>query len=286
LDQRGLIAESPLKHLILNIFIKSAINLRAFTMNHRYQKGSIDIRRTQLDVLRQILSENETTDFGQEHNFAIISDDSSFKANVSIKNYEDLRPYIMKQELQNLPSLIANEVDFYAITSGTTGESKLIPITEKDIRRYREMQNYWLYFTLKDCPGIFDGHILSVVGNANEGQLPSGRSFGSTSGHISRSLPRLIRSLYVLPPEVLSLKDHELKYKLILRLAVADPNITFLSSANPSTFNLLQRLANAHAATLIDEIDKGTFSGFTNLPKEIQDTVKVKLVAKPERAAI
>ena len=51
-----------------------------------------------------------------------------------------------------------------------------------------------------------------IMGAAVEGHLDSGHVVGSVSGHLYQSLPRSVRSRFVVPPEVSSIADYDLKY--------------------------------------------------------------------------
>lgn len=285
LDQKGHLVKNPLRFLALRQLIVMRIRIQGLICLFQFWRGSRDLKKTQNDLLLKIIKYQHKTEFGEKHGFSKISTIEDFKNNVRIQNYEDLRPLLLKQESENLPSLINDSIIFYAMTSGTTGQPKFIPVTDYQLMRYRILQALWIYFIYSECPTIFNGHILSVVGDAVEGHLPSGRSFGSTSGHIYQSLPRLVRGLYVLPPEVFSLKDHHLKYLLIVRLSVEDNLISFISTANPSTFNMLNKVAAQYGQQLIEDIKQGTFHLWDQLPGELKDILKKKLQKNPVRAS-
>ena len=81
------------------------------------------------------------------------------------------------------------------------------------------------------------------MGAAVEGRLDSGHTVGSVSGHLYRSMPRLVQARFVVPPDVSAVTDYELKYLLILRLALETPDITYLGAPNPSSFLRLRDAA-------------------------------------------
>ena len=50
--------------------------------------------------------------------------------------------------------------------------------------------------------------------------------YGSVSGQLYASMPRLVQARYLIPPEVNAIADHALKYRVMLRLALAEPDIS------------------------------------------------------------
>ena len=78
--------------------------------------------------------------------------------------------------------------------------------------------------------------MLGIVSPAVEGFTQAGTPYGAVSGVLYRDMPAIMNSKYVLPFEVFSIEDYDLKYRLILRIALAYKNITYLVSANPFDF--------------------------------------------------
>jgi len=61
------------------------------------------------------------------------------------------------------------------------------------------------------------------------------------------------------PSEVLTIQNSELKYLLILRLALSRPDLSYAGTANPTTMLALIRLYREHAAMLIRDVREGGF---------------------------
>jgi hypothetical protein len=70
-------------------------------------------------------------------------------------------------------------------------------------------------------------------------------------------MPRLARYKYTTPAAIFELEDYELKYYLILRLALMHRNLSYIVCANPSTLLKLESLINAGLQSFIDEIEQG-----------------------------
>ena len=88
---------------------------------------------------------------------------------------------------------------------------------------HRAEQALFTYLQYRACPAAFSGKALGIMGAAVEGRLDSGHQVGSVSGYLYESLPAAVRSRFVLPPKLSTIADYDLKYLVILRLALASP---------------------------------------------------------------
>ncbi|HSO05628.1 MAG TPA: GH3 auxin-responsive promoter family protein, partial [Pelomicrobium sp.] len=94
----------------------------------------------------------------------------------------------------------------------------------------------------------------------------------------------LLRRGYVLPPEVNEIADYELKYRVILLLALAVPAITYMAGANPSSFLRLLDVLGASRELLAECLERGDAGAFGELPPAVAAAVARALRPAPERA--
>ena len=236
-------------------------------------------------VLARLLGANRGTRFGVEHGFAGIRDPAAFRASVPVQTYETLRPYIDEQRRTGARALTAESPLFYAQTSGTTGQPKYIPITPSMLAMQRSEQTLFSYLQFRACPEAFAGKALGIMGAAVEGRLDSGHTVGSVSGHLYRSLPRIVRSRFVVPPEALAIADYDLKYLIILRLALAQRDITYLGSPNPTTFLRLLDLVNAKRDVLVESLATGRLDALDALDDSLRQSLARRFAPDHGRAA-
>jgi hypothetical protein len=104
------------------------------------------------------------------------------------------------------------------------------------------------------------------------------------SGHLYQSLPAAVRSRFVVPPEVFGIEDYDLKYLVILRLALGEPRVTYLGAPNPSTFLRLLDILNASRGLLLDSLATGRFAPADALDPPLRALVGRRLTADPDRA--
>ncbi len=241
----------------------------------------------QREVLHEILDHNRTTRYGTNHGFTYIQEYAGYCRQVPINDYEALRPYIEAQD-NNARSLINDEVVMFAVTSGTTAKPKRLPISARMLKDYKRNQAIFSVLQYRHRPTAFHGRYLGIVSGALEGHTESGIPYGSISGVLNRKMPLIVRQKYVAPPGIFELQDYDLKYYLILRLALMHRNLTYIVCANPSTLLKLESLINANLETFIEDIHKG---GLRNPPalNEVPEALYRELLnltrPHPERAA-
>ncbi|HIN70388.1 MAG TPA: GH3 auxin-responsive promoter family protein, partial [Acidobacteria bacterium] len=239
----------------------------------------------QTRLLRRLVHRNCDTRFGREHGFSTINSYADFAAAVPIQTYETLRSYIEDQERTGEPALNAAQPVMYARTSGTTGEAKLIPILQDTIQAHKRSQAIQSYVQFSADARAYYGRCLAIVSPAEEGALDSGTPYGSTSGFMYENMPALARMKYVLPYQVFGIADYDLKYLLILRLAVNYRDVTHVACANPSTLVKLLSVLADNRATLLQDVIQGTFSRANDLSGELQAIIAPLLSCLPARVA-
>ena len=217
-------------------------------------------------LLHHILSKNAQTTFGNSHQFRLIKDYQAYRQSIPIHTYEDLRPHIEAQEETKEGCLNVEQPIMYTQTSGTTGKPKYIPVLQSTLKDYKNLQRLLVFAQHQALPSIYHGKILAIASPAIEGKLETGTPFGSTSGLIYQGLPRFVQKKYILPPDVLAIKEYDLKYLLIAAYGLAEPRLSLLASANPSTFLKLLDVIQQNYSKLLDMLantEDGSFpTGF------------------------
>jgi hypothetical protein len=213
-----------------------------------------EIERIQKEVLKKLLRENSNTKFGRQYEFDHIQSSVEFQARVPVHTYEDLRSWIEEQAISNSDSLIAASFAMFNQTSGSTAKPKWIPVTQEtliDLKNSQQLST-WLQYTY--APEAFEGHIMGIVSPAHEGMSEWGIPFGSASGHFYKNMPRVVKKKYVIPHFVFEVKDYQVKYYLILLLALQHKDITYFGSANPSTFLQLNNMLKERKEDLLNDL--------------------------------
>ena len=231
-------------------------------------------------LLRRILADNAHTEFGRKYGFLQISDSATYRQAVPVQSYEDLRPLIERQELTGEPCLTVEPPVYYHRTSGTVGAAKNIPVTQSGLARMKRDQQLTAYVWSRDS-SILQGKGFAISGQAIEGRMEGGAPFGSASGLLYQGQSRLVRSRYVLSHEVADIEDYDARYLATVIFGLAEPEVTGMATANPSTFLRLLSVADRHADIILKSIESGILPGGLSLPASIRQ----RLRADPGRAA-
>ncbi|MBL7714430.1 MAG: GH3 auxin-responsive promoter family protein [Bdellovibrionales bacterium] len=94
--------------------------------------------RLQERLLRQLISNSASTRFGREHGFSDLSKSfeyQKYKAQVPLRNYEDYSPYWAALAQGEADVLHPGFPDYFALSSGTSGGPKKIPLTRLQVRQ-------------------------------------------------------------------------------------------------------------------------------------------------------
>jgi hypothetical protein len=248
-------------------------------------------REAQARLLRTLLRDNADTVFGRQHGFGDLTP-AEYARRVPVRDYEALRPYVARV-IAGEPRVLTAEAPFtFASTSGTTGEPKLVPVTPRSARAMAALMRLWTFHALRAHPAMLDHRILTIVGAAVEGLTPGGLPYGAMTGLTYQRLPWLIRRRHALPYAVALIRDHETRYFVALRLALAR-SVSSIGTPNPSTLLRLADLAGRRGEELIRAIHDGTLGADAVEPiahaslgtRELRAALTTGLAPDPARAA-
>ncbi len=254
---------APLKYRAL----RAALAFLYGGQYHALLTATRNPRAVQANLLRRILAANARTHFGARYGFSKIGGAKEYQDAVPVRTYEDLRDYVEAQERTGKPFLTSERPVYYHRTSGTLGAAKDIPITEAGLRRIRHNQRLFAYAVARSTRA-FEGKVLGITGQAVEGLMPEGIPYGSASGLLYKRMSGLVRKRYVLPPEVADIPDYECRYFTTAAYALAEPNVTGLGTANPSTLVRLLDLIRSEAEALIRAVHDGRLPDGAAIPAE------------------
>ena len=236
--------------------LKFLINIKGRALKKKLDRLTMDPRKYQKRLLKKILKDNAGTEYGQAHHFSRIDDEQGYGRAVPINKYHDLEPCIEKIKVGQKNVLTKTTPLMFSVTSGTTDKPKYIPVTEIGKRNTASFSHQWLYRSLLDHPDFLDYSSFCISGSAIEGQTKSGIPYGSTTGLIYKSLPRILHSSYVLPFIVSNIENYDLKYYVIARLAL-EKDVSFIATPNPITLIRIAETGIKYQEQIIESICNG-----------------------------
>ncbi len=235
------------------------------------------------ELLRRILAANARTEFGSAHGFSDITGPDDYRRAVPVQTFDTLAPYVAAQDTTDRLALTTAPPVFYQRTSGTLGTPKDVPVTQDGLARIRRHQRIAAYAQHAGTR-LFAGKVVGIGSPAVEGHTAGGTPYGSATGLIYENQPMLVRAKFVLPPPVFDIADYDIRYYTIAALALAEPRVTGLATANPSTLVKLLEVINENAERLLRDVSEGRLSVADRLSDAQRRAVAGAFAAAPRRA--
>ena len=250
-----------------------------------FMKSVKDCRATQAATLRRILRLNADSDFSRTRGLSESISVAEFRRRVPVSDFETVRAEVERLKTGDSLSLLgkSNALLMFALSSGTTGDSKFIPITSEFLKDYRRGWNLWGINAFDAHPALHTLDIVQLSSDYDLFRTPAGIPCGNISGLVSKMQSPVVRSMYSVPFSVSKIKDSEAKLYTALRLAVENPHVGLVMTANPSTLVQLAKLANREQQELIRDISDGTLSQRMTIPAETR-TALHRRIRRPNRA--
>ncbi|HEY2252643.1 MAG TPA: GH3 auxin-responsive promoter family protein [Planctomycetaceae bacterium] len=212
------------------------------------------------------------TRFGREHGFAKIQTLADYRRQMPISRYEYFAPYIQAVSRGDVGAMFPPQerVLMFGLSTGTTGESKLNPITPTWLREFRQSLEIWGVKAIVEHSEMVGTKILQINGPGNMGLSPTGLPMGMVSALSFRYQNRVFRSFYALPGDICDISDPDAKYYTILRLAIAMP-CGFLCTVTPANLLRLARTGDHERERLIRDLFDGTLRSDIAVPAALRN---------------
>jgi len=250
----------------------------------RFEAATRDPVAAQTEKLRHLMQKNANTEYGKRYGFADIKTFADYRRQVPVISYESIKDDMLRVISGEKNIFTAENPVMFAQTSGTTGDPKYIPVTPTcQGREHKDVMRTWMSHALKAHPDMFGGQVVTLVSPAVEGHTPCGLPFGSTSGHMYKNQPGLVRRIYAIPYEVYEIEDYAAKYFAIMRTAL-EMDVRFLATANPSSILKLCEKADEYAEQIIRDIHDGSLSSDFNIDSAIRSSLSSKYRPNPSAA--
>ena len=194
-----------------------AAKVFAQIIERKVQKWAQNPLETQEKVFRFLLKTAQDTDFGKDHNFAQIKSHEDFIANVPVRDYETLRPYVDKMVEGKADVLWPEKPLYFAKTSGTTSGSKYIPITKESMPTHTTAaRNAILSYIAETGKADFVDLKMIFLQGSPELTDKNGVSLGRLSGIVAHYIPRYLQKNRMPSWETNCINDWEQKVEAII----------------------------------------------------------------------
>ncbi|MFM2359914.1 MAG: hypothetical protein RLY16_1907 [Bacteroidota bacterium] len=229
--------------------------MRLWRMHH-WSNHPVSAQR---DVLQNLVTAAQYTEFGKKYNFSKLFSLKEFKKRVPIHEYEDVKPYIQRM-MQGEENVLCNTpIRWFAKSSGTTSDkSKFIPISEESLydNHFQAskdvLSSYYKNFPSSDLltgKGLVVGgsHQISPVNDNLDIQ------YGDLSAILMQNSPFYGQWLRTPELSIALLDEWENKIEQLAQ-TTADENVTSLAGVPTWTILLLKRILEIKGKKTIHEV--------------------------------
>ena len=235
-----------------------------------------NMAESQTDILiEDFIKPNADTEFGRKYDFANIKTREDYRRKVPLSTYDDYIEYMRRIEnnKEDVTSkiLFNAPVEFLAVTSGSTGRNKVIPIP-KGIRSGGLIVKALTFYTISQ----YQSH-TSMLRQFRLGyrpaveMSPSGLPKAPISFHLQRSLPHSL-----LPKEVYDIQNEQTALYVEAVLALAEREVGSLVGFMSTLVWAFWRVIEQNWKQMCDDIERGTLSQNIDVEPYIRTAVESK----------
>lgn len=228
-------------------------------MSH-LEERTRDFARVKKRMLQGIIRRNEATAWGRDHGWSKLTVDDWDSQ--PVVTYDDVGPYVDRIRTGDFRSLTSEPAVALAWTSGTTGQSKLIPFTESFLASQIKASNYWTYI-FNTTAGRRIKKVLFLRGDMAVGQteiLPV-RSYLSIAAERQKAA---VKRRFVLDERTSTITDLEHKFLVAAQAAfIFEPNL--LLTVTPVSILRWADMAGKYRELIYNATRAGVYAG-TDFP--------------------
>ncbi len=212
---------------------------------------------SQREVLQDLVTSAQYTEFGRQYNFSQLFNIRKFKETVPIHEYDDLKPYIMRIMEGEQNVLWNTPVSWFAKSSGTTSDkSKFIPVTDESLQdcHYKAAKDVLtFYYDFNPESDLLTGKGLVIGGSHTISQINEGVQFGDLSAVLLQNTP--FYGQWIRTPELnIALMDEwEAKIEKLAESTIKE-NVTSISGVPTWTLVLFRRILEMTGKSCMAEV--------------------------------
>lgn len=211
----------------------------------------------QRDVLQELVTAAQYTEFGRQYNFSSLFNIRDFKQAVPVHTYEDLKPYIdrIMQGEQNL--LWDTPISWFAKSSGTTSErSKFIPISQESLSNghYKASKDVLtLYYQFHPESNLLTGKGLVIGGSHTLHSVNPEAQYGDLSAVLLQNTPFWGHWLRTPDLSIALMDEWETKIEKLATATIPE-NVTSISGVPTWTLVLFRRILEITGKSTIKSV--------------------------------
>ncbi len=225
--------------------LSPAISRLARIRHWRIEQWAKDPIAAQREVLQDLITHGQYTEFGRKYSFNQLFNIRMFKETVPIHEYDDIKPYI-DRIMQGEENVLWNTpVNWFAKSSGTTNDkSKFIPITQESLEdcHFQSAKDVLtMYYNNRNESDLLTGKGLVIGGSHQISQINEDMQYGDLSAVLLQNTP--IWANWIRTPELsIALMDEwEEKIEKMAYHTIQE-DVTSISGVPTWTLILIKRI--------------------------------------------
>jgi hypothetical protein len=243
--------------------------------------------KIQEQFLRSLLQIHQGTVFGQAYGFAEIKTIDQFRERLPVQPYSGFEPYTQRMANGEANVLTADPLIYFNISSGSTGQKKLIPVTKRSRQYLSKARRSSMGFVADAAlrHGRSLGKMLFPISVKSFGHTPSGIPYAPVSTSDLRLTNPLYRQLFAYPFETFQIADTSARNYMCLLFALRNPNLRVISATFPVLALQMCDYLDQHAEELIQDLETGELAQWLKLEPDLRAKFERQWSAAPKRAA-
>ncbi len=237
--------------------LSPAISRLARLRHWHIEQWITDPIAAQREVLQDLVTHGQYTEFGRKYGLKELYNIRTFKQNIPIHEYDDLKPYIdrlMKGEenvLWNTP------VNWFAKSSGTTSDkSKFIPITQESLEdcHFQGAKDVLtLYYNYHAESDLLTGKGLVIGGSHQISKINEDIQYGDLSAVLLQNTPMWANWIRTPELSIALMDEWENKIERLAQSTIPE-DVTSISGVPTWTMILIKRILEITGKSTLKEV--------------------------------
>ncbi len=238
---------------LLSPAISSLARMRTWRID-AWKNNPLDAQR---EVLQDLVTSAQYTEFGRKYNFKDLFNVKAFKQAVPVHEYDDLKPYI-ERIMQGEQNVLWNTpVFWFAKSSGTTSEkSKFIPISDESLEdcHFKAAKDILtMYYQYNPDSALLTGKGLVLGGSHNINPMNAEAQYGDLSAVLLQNTPFWGHWLRTPDLSIALMDEWESKIEMLAQNTIKE-NVTSISGVPTWTIVLFKRILEITGKKTMSEV--------------------------------
>ncbi len=242
-------------------------------------------RKAQEQLLQDILQKHKCTEYGKRYTFSTIKNLDEFRKRHPLTRYSHYEEYVERMMNSEENILMSSKPTRFALTSGTTGKAKCLPVSPELERHIYNMMAVLKNRLLQDTFPTYSPlqKLVRLYWEPSPRKTPGDHTLGPLS-ILNQKYKRLVSVTSTSPTPAFSIKDVEVCTYIHTLFAIKERYVGLLmTSFTTSLYSMMKHLEN-NWVQLVEDIAKGSINPDLNLTVDARLGLEQCMSPDPVRA--